>query len=1010
MKRVLVLLVLWTFFTSFFWSDDEEKQLRTLHQSAEAAMKKKEFAEAKEAYGELISRIGVRSTQKYSVEWPTYIDAVWRFAEACEALGELQEGENALSRLLARKPPEAYVPKIKLMRARLTSSQKAPGEAFREMEDVVAQLPTGEWKKEDLTFFHALEYSLNTRYDEMVQKAKRYLVTGYYNEAIELYHEILQAIEEGHYPKAASKNSLIEKKIRYRLAESHYCQAHYEQTLALCCQGEEVEDRLDREMIYLSALCYREKKEYEKALECFRSYANSTRQEELDHYDHALFEIGYFYYQAGNKEQARSYFERLRDFDGKPSLVAALYLARIDLQEGESDRVEKMLGPLAEKLTDEDPLRFEWYYLRAEAAYARCDYIEAKGFFERSLPGNKLSGEWKRQALFHLGWCYIHLGENEGLPNEERAVLLCKAEKIFQQLLNEYENEESALALGRLYLLRWYQFNDPGSLTLVDSLLLPYRTFYALLMRAEAAQGHAAKENLLKQATDESFRNHPAYANAWYERGLNHFQEGLKDSENGCLYFELAAEAFAKSFCYLENKNPLKAAQILKLEAKADAYRNSPAKSLELLEKLLSQFNESVEEREETLYLRGLIASRLSYFSLAEESLKAVAEGKGKYRGDALFVLATLYYGQEFYEKAKEAFSTLALSQPNSPLASEAWFWAAEAAEKIGDEDHVELRMRVYKDYPCSSMAPEAYFHQYSYESYASGEKKALAHLRAFPGLFPRSPILVTAHYLIGLNETIFEKAKEAFEEAIKAFPLCLVEGKIPDASFVYFRYQAMLELARLYLNHGSESRLDTALHLLQSLVKDFSTPDHPLASLLTQRTPYPPTFEEGEYALVQAYIKSGKKLRAQERLLKMLAHFEKAGIREGYYLALCWQQQGEMARQCDDFKTAIHCFEIAEECGKKYLSEEEKLSIWLLQSHAYRGNQEYDTAMRLLSKVINSDIASPLRLQAMYLRAEVYELQGRPELAIRQLESMVKKEGEWAMQAQEKLRLEYGL
>lgn len=1011
MKSIFFLVISWIVLASFFWSDDEEKQLRTLHQSAEAALKKEAFSDAKEAYGELISRIGVNTSQKYSVEWPTYIDAVIRYAEACEALGEMEEGEKALSRLLLRNPPAAHISRIKLMHARLTASRKSPGEAFREMEEVVAQLPPGEWKKEDLTFYHALEYSLNSLYDQLMHKAKRYLVTGYYNEAIALYEEILTAIEAGHYPKAVSGNALIEKKIRYRLAESYYSQANYEQTLALCYNEKIVEDRVDREMVYLSALCYREKKEYEKALDCFRNYANLGKREDLDHYDHALFEIGYFYYQAGNKEQARSYFERLRDSEGKPSLVAGLYLARMDLQEGRFEKVEEMLAPLSLKLTEEDPLRFEWYYLRAEAAYARSDYAAAKNFYEHSLPGNKSKCTWTQQALFHLGWCYIRLGEDLKKKEEARSALFSKAEKIFQELLSSEKNEASALALGRIYLLRWHQFDDPGSLTLVDPLLLPYHTLDAYMMRAEASQGYAGKESLLQLATDERYRSHPAYCNAWYERGLNHFQEGLKDPGNGSCYFELAAQSFANSFNYFEKKNKEKAAHILKLEAKADAYRNSPISSLQLLEKLLTQFNESVDDREETLYLRGLVASRLdsAYFPTAEESLLSVAKGDGKYRDDALYVLGTLYYSQESYEKANEMFSTLATTNPTSPLASEAWFWAAEAAEKEGMPDYKALRAHVYHDYPDSPRAPEAYFRQYPYNDYLAGEIKALLHLRAFPNLFPHSPILVAVHYLIGLNEEGLDQAKGAFEEAIKSFPLCLIEGKIPDPAFVYFRYQAMLELAQLYLQHATESRLDTALHLLQSLVNDFSTSDHPLASLLIEKDPYPSIYEEGEYALAKAYIMSGKKLRAQERLSKMLVHFDEAGIREGYYLSQVWREQGEMARQCQDFATAIQCFEISEECGKSYLSEEEKLSLWVLQSHAYRGKREYDTAMRLLSKVINTDTASPLRQKAMLYRAEVYELQGRPELAVRQLEAMSKKGGEWAMQAQEKLR-EYGM
>ena len=39
-----------------------------------------------------------------------------------------------------------------------------------------------------------------------------------------------------------------------------------------------------------------------------------------------------------------------------------------------------------------------------------------------------------------------------------------------------------------------------------------------------------------------------------------------------------------------------------------------------------------------------------------------------------------------------------------------------------------------------------------------------------------------------------------------------------------------------------------------------------------------------------------------------------------------------------------------------------------------------------------------------MYLRAEIYELQNRPELALKQLEATASKGGEWSQKAKEKL------
>lgn len=69
----------------------------------------------------------------------------------------------------------------------------------------------------------------------------------------------------------------------------------------------------------------------------------------------------------------------------------------------------------------------------------------------------------------------------------------------------------------------------------------------------------------------------------------------------------------------------------------------------------------------------------------------------------------------------------------------------------------------------------------------------------------------------------------------------------------------------------------------------------------------------------------------------------------------------------------------------------------------------QHDTAMKNLSQVINADTASPLRIQAMVLRADIYEKQNRPELAVRQLEAAAKKGGEWGEKAKRQLRDYYG-
>ena len=117
------------------------------------------------------------------------------------------------------------------------------------------------------------------------------------------------------------------------------------------------------------------------------------------------------------------------------------------------------------------------------------------------------------------------------------------------------------------------------------------------------------------------------------------------------------------------------------------------------------------------------------------------------------------------------------------------------------------------------------------------------------------------------------------------------------------------------------------------------------------------------------------------------------------------------MALNRHEHQTALECFVAAEKAidNPQKLNPCEKFELWIHQSTCCSLLHQSDEAMRLLSRVINDEAASPLRIQAMVLRAEIYESQGRPELALKQLEAAATKGGEWGRKAQEKLEKIYG-
>lgn len=1001
-------------FTLFFLSTTahlllgaiDEKELRHLHHLAESAMNRCEFSQAKEAYEHILDEISSPSLHptKYPVDWMTYVDLTTRLAEAHLRLKEYAEGEKLLNHLVEKNPPSSLMPLIRLLQSRFRNSLGSPGDAYQLMKEALAISPISSWRGEDRSLFHTLEYMLNNHYEQNLQKAKRFFAAGCYKEAKQLYETLLDTLEKGHYPKGEPTSSFLKKKLSCCLAEVNFCLADYEKTLALISSIEQENKGIDCNLLYLAALSYLERQEYEQALEYFDAYLQSAKPLELPHYEHALFEKGFVFYQSGNFSMAKEAFEKLQTEDvkrEKSAFLAMIYLARIYLMEKKVAEVEKILSPLSKELKATNPLQYEIAYLRGKAAFEAEDYALAARFFEASFPSSSISGKWCEDAFLHLGWC--HLKQNE----------MAKAEGIFRRLLRTHLHEEATLSLGKLYLLK----NEKESFEQLENLLLEQGSrlslngkLQALLLRAETKSTFEEKEFFYEKATDSPFEMAPSYGEAWFCKGLNHFQMGIAQVQKGSFLFEKAISEFERALLCVGENNREQAMQWLKWEIQTLLQVKAPWVAIELTEKGLTQFSLSGKLKEELCYLRGLIAAHQmdeKGFALAEESLSQVSSSfpKGRYADHALYVLGTLYYQRGKFDQSKAIFLRLAENYPSSSLAANGWFFAAEAGEKLGNNVS-ELRKNVFEKYPLSEYADAAYFYLFSVDAYQRGEKEALLHLERFATLFPHSSFRAACAYFLGLNAPDFETAKTRFEEGLSAFE------KKPSSSYslIYFHYRTTIDLALLYLKQGDLSDLPQAMELLEKTIGDFEIEDHPWASKLKNQTSYPPLYEESEFTLALCLLKAKEAKRAQEIFARMLSHYSNAGIKQGYYLARLWQEQGLLALEANDHETALRCFQIAQRCGQNFLHTDQKLSLWISESECYKRQKSYDLAMRKLSAVVNEDVVSPLRMKAMLLRAELYELQGRYDLALRQLEGVAKKGGEWALIAEQQIKEKYGI
>jgi len=680
--------------------------------------------------------------------------------------------------------------------------------------------------------------------------------------------------------------------------------------------------------------------------------------------------------------------------------------------------------------------------------------------------------DWTSDALALLGWSYLKLGEEAGASMEARREMFAKAEASFKQSIKERGAEGDFLALSQCYLSKSRILQDPESLKSAEDILTQCGEFsnletkvQSLLLKAEIAKGYAAKEKLYAQLTDIA----PQFALGWYKRGVNNYLRGeaAKNRSIAKAAFKRAAEDLAIAYPLLYRQGtqmssvnvskggreePIdlqQAETALKLLFRAwlqEGSRKSHLAIIAMAEALIKEEGgilSQMLEQKEIYYLYGQAACRLAeeegggiYQEIAEKALWcAVTDAKGEnFADDSLNLLGTFYLRRGENFKSEEAFLHLIGHYPQSPYAGDAIYYCAENAEKLGKDPELirKYRRQLYENYRSSRYAPSAYFHYYSYRDYLQGDKEALKHLKDFLETFPASPLAIPAHFLIGLDykrdrKTIegrsirkknLLKAIESFTDVERLFESqksLIGEKELPY--YVNIRYRALLERALANQDISEESQgtkreiyFQYAEELYKQIFREFADPQHPLAGCLMKIEPFPKAYEESLHALIMSYRQANNIEAAKKLIDEALGKYRELGVANGYYLSRIYFELGAIEMLNKEYDLALEAFSQAEDSNKgKFLSSDQKLDLWIQQALCYKSLGQMDKAMLILSKVINDDAISGQRLKAMFLRAEIYELQGRTELARKQLEATAKKGGEWAHKAKVKLDKEYG-
>lgn len=292
-------------------------------------------------------------------------------------------------------------------------------------------------------------------------------------------------------------------------------------------------------------------------------------------------------------------------------------------------------------------------------------------------------------------------------------------------------------------------------------------------------------------------------------------------------------------------------------------------------------------------------------------------------------------------------------------------------------------REALYKEvlchYPDAPEAAAAYFKLYSWNDYLFGGKKALLHLEKMEALYPNSPYLVAANFLMGLS-----KAKEESEwlEAIarfqKAETLFKTLSQQDQVQFASISNQAHVEKGRISLEIARTSEGAKRSVYLKSTKEIFQG-----------------TSDDDIYYRAFADLELGN----TEGARKGVELLENLSFKTHLLLAKICDRENHL----DDAERAIDKALSATTFGA------ERIEGLLFKAEIQEKKGMLDEAMLSLSQAINTSAYSSLRIQAMVRRAEVYRKQGRTELSKKQLVAAAKFKGPWGKIAQQKLEEDHG-
>ncbi|MCH9633553.1 MAG: Cell division coordinator CpoB [Chlamydiae bacterium] len=966
-----------------------------------------------------------------------YQDFLISYAYSAAGVNHFNEAEQIIGQLDIDELSKNQRFRKELLEAKLAYAQGQLKFSLYLLNEMVDQHPLSNWPIQDRTFYMKVSSQVKKHYENIIEQADSAFNKQLYNEAVLLYEELIQAVEQAIY--TSSQDAYFD--FACHLGHCEFFLKNYSRSRELFVQlKQESEGGLDHNSLYHLILASIATENFKEALNYCTEYLNQGPHHSQDEYQAIQFEIAHIYYLMGEFQKAQTLFtdnlNKLKSTEHEG--LSRVYIAKILIQQKEYSKVEFYLNPNHFDLSKYPHLKSEWAYLRAEAFFQKKEYNLAIAHFEESLAQTE---DGYNPALYHLALSYYEVSQKEPLSG-----YLIKAENCLNQLKETNPSDKVYITLAKVLISKYKESEEEKVAGDLQQLFNNCRLenisskLEMGLLQASVTENNLEKEAIYAKLCMLNLPPSKELAKLAYIRAYNLFK--CMQSTRDEAFIEKLNETLETSWSLFQQFDTQKIAQGLKIRVLA-AIELRELDCLKESYQFLETFPSKYEFCREVDYYKALLASKLMLLdnenSYLEEGIHALDrillnEAQTELAEQALYLMGTLHYQNKDYSQARHTFLKLIEGYPLSKWTGDAWYWAAECHDLQSHDPNISkaYRKKVFENHPNSAHAAESYFYYFPFESYLSGDVQAMEHLENMENKFKDSPLIVVSYYLRGIQKSkdhytdlgklvAFKDDSSAlslFEQAKETFLNAYIKGDIssesqPYLSEIYHRSQlasaqTLLSLSEKELGELRYVQVEQAIEIYKLIIEQFESKENPLVKELYCQCNYPEILEEAEFGLAMALIRQSQLSEGEDLLHKIIKQHQEAKMDKNYYCSRAWYELSLIAMARESYEDALNLLVKSQRAVDNRVTIDQKIELCIQESLCYRFLNKLDLAMLTLSKIINEEEDSELKIKAMYLRAEIYEIQGKTGLAQKQLESAAKKGGGWAKMSQDRLMANY--